>query len=61
MTHRALVRDEMIAAALEHNPAGVEGAMRELAELLEADDPVDSLDAHTVAVYKEQLAKALRA
>ena len=58
--HRALVRDEMIAAALERNPAGVEGAMRELAELLEDDDPVDSLDAHTVAVYKEQLVIALR-
>jgi hypothetical protein len=51
---RALVCDEMSAAALEHNPAGVEGAMRELAELLDADDPVDSLDAHTVAVYREQ-------
>ncbi len=34
--------------------------MRELAELLDADDPVDSLDAHTVAVDKEQLANALR-
>jgi hypothetical protein len=34
--------------------------MRELGELLEADEPFDSLDSHTVAVYKEQMANALR-
>ena len=33
--------------------------MRELGELIEADEPADSLDAHTVAVYKEQMATAL--
>ena len=31
-----------------------------MAELLDADEPLYALDAHTVAVYKEQLAIALR-
>lgn len=58
--HRALVCDEMAAAAREGNPTGVEGAMRVLTDLLETDDSTDQLDAHTVAAYKEELANALR-
>ena len=57
--HRLLKCAEFKAEGLARNPAGVEGAMRELGELIEADEPADSLDAHTVAVYKEQLAIAL--
>ena len=57
--HRLLKCAEFKAEGLARNPAGVEGAMRELGELIEADEPADSLDAHTVAVYKEQMAVAL--
>lgn len=57
--HRLLKCAELKAEGLARNPAGVEDAMRELGDVIEADDPVDSLDAHTVAVYKEQLAIAL--
>ena len=57
--HRLLKCAEFKAEAQAGNPAGVEGAMRELGELIEVDEPADSLDAHTVAVYKEQLAIAL--
>jgi hypothetical protein len=57
--HRLLKCAEMTAAARAGDPAGVEAAMRELSEVIEADEPADALDAHTVAVYKEQLAIAL--
>ncbi len=57
--HRLLKCAEFKAEAQAGNPAGVEGAMRELGELIEAGEPADSLDAHTMAVYKEQMAIAL--
>jgi hypothetical protein len=57
--NRLLKCAEFRAGAQAGDPAAVEAAMRELGELIEADAPADSLDGHTMAVYKEQLAIAL--
>jgi DNA-binding SARP family transcriptional activator/uncharacterized membrane protein (DUF441 family) len=46
-----LFRDEMHAADLEGNPAGVEALMKELAHIVEEDSPLEALHPETVALY----------
>jgi DNA-binding SARP family transcriptional activator/LysM repeat protein len=51
--HEQLYRDQMYAANLNGTLAGVESVWKELAHMVEDDDPVDSLHPETVAVYKQ--------
>jgi DNA-binding SARP family transcriptional activator len=47
-----LFRDEMFAADLQGNRAGVESVLNELTHIVEDDAPFDCLHPETVAVYK---------
>jgi DNA-binding SARP family transcriptional activator len=51
--HEQLYRDQMFAADLAGNLAGVENIMEELRRVVEDDDPYGSLHPETVAVYKQ--------
>jgi len=48
-----LFRDEMEAADLEGNLAGVEALMKELAHIVEEDSPLEGLHPETVALYNQ--------
>ena len=48
-----LYRDQMFAADLAGNLAGVEKIMDELSRMVEDDDPLGGLHPETVAVYKQ--------
>jgi hypothetical protein len=48
-----LFRDEMQAADLEGNPAGVEALLKELSHIVEEDSPLETLHPETVALYNE--------
>jgi len=48
-----LYRDEMQAADLEGNRAGIEALMNELSHIVEDDSPLDALHPETVALYTE--------
>ena len=48
-----LFRDEMQAADLEGNPAGVEALLSELSHIVEEDSPLETLHPETVALYNE--------
>jgi DNA-binding SARP family transcriptional activator len=48
-----LFRDEMQAADLEGNPAGVEALLSELSHIVEEESPLESLHPETVALYNE--------
>jgi hypothetical protein len=48
-----LFRDEMYAADLDGNRAGVEALLNELTHIVEEDAPLESLHPDTVAVYNE--------
>ena len=52
-----LYRDRMLAADAAGNPAGVEAAMAELCDVLEADDPTDRVHPDTLALYEELVTK----
>lgn len=54
----ALAHDLMRAGGMGRSPGVVEEAMRDLADLVEADEPYDRVDPETVALYREQLARA---
>lgn len=54
----ALAHDLMRAGGMGRSPGLVEEAMRDLADLVEADEPYDRVDPETVALYREQLARA---
>lgn len=49
--HEQLFRDEMEAADLEGNTAGVQALMTELRHIVEEDSPLDSLHPETVSLY----------
>src|SRR5207253_4296857 len=48
-----LFRDEMYAADLDGNRAGVEALLNELTHIVEEDAPLDSLHPETVAVFNQ--------
>lgn len=52
-----LYRDRMLAADAAGNPSGVEAAMQELCDLLEADDATDRVHPDTLALYEELTSK----
>jgi hypothetical protein len=52
-----LYRDRMLAADAAGNPTGVHTAMAELCDVLEADDPTDSVHPDTLALYEELVNK----
>ena len=48
-----LFRDEMQAADLQGNPAGVEALLSELSHIVEEESPLETLHPETVALYNE--------
>src|SRR5207253_7740378 len=48
-----LFRDEMEAADVAGNPAGIEALMKELAHIVEEDSPLEGLHPETVALYNQ--------
>lgn len=57
---RVLVHDLMLAGGMACNPGAVEAALRELGDLVDQDEPYDRIDAETMALYREQMARAMR-
>jgi hypothetical protein len=57
---RMLTHDLMLAGGMARNPGAVEAALRQLGDLVEQDEPYDKVDAATMAVYREQMARAVR-
>ena len=48
-----LFRDEMQAADVDGNPAGVEALLKELSHIVEEESPLETLHPETVALYNE--------
>jgi DNA-binding SARP family transcriptional activator len=57
--NRLLAHDLMLAGGMGRNPGAVEAALRELGDLVEQDEPYDRVDAETMALYREQMARAM--